>query len=116
MRAKNPKFKFAVRSISCGSLSLAVALEALLPELISRSMKCVCVSCSPNHWCNHDLKVALLVDVWEEVVSEYMKEHSCSEDVARSNAKAVWLLDWCVSVCVRLCESVFYSTSESYRE
>ena len=66
----------------------------------------VCV-CSPNHWCNHDLKVALLVDVWEEVVSEYMKEHSCSEAEARSNAKAAWLLDWCVSVCVRLCECVF---------
>ena len=49
-----------------------------------------------------------MVDVWEEVVSKYMKEYSCSEAEARNNAKAVWILDWCVSVCVCLCECVFF--------
>ena len=49
--------------------------------------------------CNHDLKVALLKEVWDDCVKEEMTKNKKSEEEATKSVKLVWLLGM---LCLKL--------------
>ena len=54
-----------------------------------------------THRCNHDLKVALIKEVWDDRVKEEMTKKKITHTEASKSVKIVWMLG---NICLVICQ------------
>jgi hypothetical protein len=81
--------------------------RSLPPPAVRAQYPQIIMQVSPNHWANHETKVAFLVKIWEWMVKEKAKDLGVTEEDAAPLTTCIHLLDcWPVNLTQRLRDEI----------